>query len=75
MSAIPKIRIRREGAPFILIFGIITLVLFSVAQWLGWIGLILTAWCVYFFRDPDRVIPTDPKLVISPADGVIQAVV
>ena len=75
MSAIPKIRIRREGGPFILIFGIITLVLFSVAQWLGWIGLILTAWCVYFFRDPDRVTPTDSKLVISPADGVIQAVV
>ncbi len=74
MSAIPKIRIRREGGHFILIFGIITLALFSVAQWLGWIGLILTTWCVYFFRDPDRVIPTDPKLVISPADGVIQAV-
>ncbi len=75
MSAIPRIRVRREGGPFILIFGVITLVLFSVAQWLGWIGLILTAWCVYFFRDPDRVIPTDPNLVISPADGVIQAVV
>lgn len=75
MSAIPKIRIRREGTPFILIFGVITLAFFSVAQWLGWIGLIVTAWCVYFFRDPDRVTPTDPKLVISPADGVIQAVV
>ena len=75
MSAIPKIHIRREGGPFILIFGVITLVFFSVAQWLGWIGLILTAWCIYFFRDPDRVTPKDPKLVISPADGVIQAVV
>jgi len=75
VSAIPKIRIRREGGPFILIFAVITLVLFSMAQWLGWIGLILTTWCVYFFRDPDRVTPTDPKLVISPADGVIQAVV
>lgn len=75
MSAIPNFRIRREGGPFILIFGIITLVLFNVAQWMGWIGLILTSWCCYFFRDPDRVTPTDPKLVISPADGVIQAVV
>ena len=75
MSAIPSIRIRREGGPFILIFAIITLVLFTIAQWLGWIGLILTTWCVYFFRDPDRVTPTDPNLVISPADGVIQMVV
>ena len=75
MSTIPKIRVQREGGPFILIFGIITLVFFSLAQWLGWIGLILTVWCIYFFRDPDRVTPTDPKLVISPADGVIQAVI
>ena len=75
MSAIPKFRIRREGGPFILIFGVITLVFFSITQWLGWIGLIITVWCVYFFRDPDRVTPTEAKLVISPADGVIQAVV
>jgi len=75
VSTIPKIRVRREGGPFILIFGVITLVFFSLAQWLGWIGLILTVWCVYFFRDPDRVTPTEPKLVISPADGVIQAVI
>ena len=75
MSTIPKIRVRREGGPFILIFGVITLVFFGLAQWLGWIGLILTVWCVYFFRDPDRVTPAESKLVISPADGVIQAVV
>lgn len=74
MSAIPKISIRREGGPFILIFGIITLVFFDIADWLGWVGLILTTWCCYFFRDPDRVTPTDPRLVVSPADGVIQAI-
>lgn len=71
MSTFPQIRIRREGGPFILIFGIITLVFFSIAQWLGWVGAILTAWCAYFFRDPDRVTPSDPKLVVSPADGVV----
>lgn len=75
MSAIPKFHIRREGGPFILIFCIITLVFFSIAQLLGWIGLIVTTWCVYFFRDPDRTTPIDSRLVISPADGVIQAVV
>lgn len=74
MSAIPKVRIRREGGPFILIFAIITLVLFTVAESLGWIGLIVTVWCTYFFRDPDRVTPAGSNLVISPADGVIQMV-
>ena len=41
---------------------------------LFWIGLILTAWCAYFFRDPERVTPVDDRLVVSPADGVISAV-
>ena len=73
MSTIPKIRVRREGAPFIGTFVAITLVSFLlIAQWLGWVGLILTIWCIYFFRDPDRVTPTEENLVISPADGVIQ---
>lgn len=74
MSVIPKIRIRPEGRPFIFVFALVALLLFMAAQWLGWIGLILTAWCVYFFRDPDRTTPIGDKLVISPADGVIQMV-
>jgi phosphatidylserine decarboxylase len=75
VSAIPQIRIRPEGGPFILGFAVVAILLAFVAQGLGWIGLILTAWCVYFFRDPDRVTPMDPRLVISPADGVVQAIV
>lgn len=75
MSAIPQIRIRPEGGPFILGFAVVAILLAFVAQGLGWIGLILTAWCVYFFRDPDRVTPVDRGLVISPADGIVQAVI
>jgi len=41
---------------------------------LFWLALILTAWCVYFFRDPQRITPLDDALVISPADGVVSAV-
>ena len=36
--------------------------------------MILTAWCAYFFRDPQRVTPVDDRLVISPADGIVSAV-
>ncbi len=74
MSSIPKVRVRPEGTPFIVVFAIMALVLFALTQWLGWIGLILTAWCVYFFRDPDRTTPIGDDLVISPADGVIQMI-
>ncbi len=46
----------------------------AVAQPLGWIGAILTTWCTYFFRDPDRLTPTRDGLVICPADGLVQAI-
>jgi len=41
---------------------------------LAWIGVIATAWCAYFFRDPERVTPLREGLVISPADGRISAI-
>jgi len=66
--------IRREGWPFIA--GLIFLALFVGWFWqpVLWIGLILAAWCTYFFRDPPRVIPVADDLVVSPADGRISAI-
>ncbi|WP_363293555.1 phosphatidylserine decarboxylase, partial [Mesorhizobium sp.] len=66
--------IHREGYPFIAAFAAATLFLGYFSSVLFWIGLILTAWCVYFYRDPERVTPVDDRLVVSPADGVISAV-
>ncbi len=43
-------------------------------QPLGWIGIGLTVWCYYFFRDPKRTIPQDSDLILSPADGVISLI-
>jgi phosphatidylserine decarboxylase len=66
--------IRPEGYPFILIFAFVTLFLGWFWSPIFWIGLIITAWCVYFFRDPPRVTPLTPGLVVSPADGRIVAI-
>jgi phosphatidylserine decarboxylase len=41
---------------------------------LFWLGLLVTAWMVYFFRDPPRVTPQGEHLVVSPADGIVQAI-
>jgi phosphatidylserine decarboxylase len=66
--------INREGWPFIAAFAGVTIVLGVFSTTLFWIGLILTGWCTYFFRDPPRVTPVDDRLVVSPADGVVSAV-
>ncbi len=66
--------LHREGWVFVSIFFVCTLMLAWVSSFLGWIGLILTGWCAYFFRDPARMTPIRPGLIVSPADGFIQAI-
>ncbi len=63
-----------EGWKFVAIFGAITLVLFWIWDPLGWLGLGLTVWCYYFFRDPKRAVPQNAGLLVSPADGVISLI-
>ena len=63
-----------EGRKFVGIFAAITVVLFLIWSVLGWIGLGLTIWCYYFFRDPVRVTPMRDGLIVSPADGVVSLI-
>src|ERR1700755_2941038 len=63
-----------EGYPFIGAFALVSLFLFWLWSPLGWIGTVLTLWCVYFFRDPPRVTPVRDGLVVSPADGLVVSV-
>jgi len=66
--------VHRAGWPFITLFAVATVALWLLFEPLGVIGCILTLWCVYFFRDPDRVTPVRDGLIISPADGVVQMI-
>lgn len=64
----------REGIPFVAAFAVATLVLFWIWEPLGWIGVGLTVWCYYFFRDPKRAVPQNTGLMVSPADGVVSLI-
>ena len=66
--------INREGYRFIAIGLVLTLILFYVWDPLGWLILLLTLACAFFFRDPDRVTPIREKLIIAPADGMVAQV-
>ncbi len=66
--------VHKEGYPFVAVFFVASIILGWLWDPLFWIGLVLTLWCAYFFRDPERVTPQDEELVISPADGRVSSV-
>jgi phosphatidylserine decarboxylase len=63
--------IHPDGWKFIAVAAVATLILFLLWPPAGWAALILTLWMAYFFRDPWRVTPTRPGLIVSPADGIV----
>jgi len=64
-------KLHDEGYKFIVIFIIATIVLYFIHGFLGFVGLVLTIWCYYFFRDPERISIGDENYLTSPADGVV----
>ncbi len=66
--------IHKAGHPFIGIFLAASILLYMVLPALGWAGLILTLWCIYFFRDPERFIPDQEGILVSTGDGIVCSV-
>jgi len=64
-------KIHDEGYKFIVIFGLVTIILYFISNFLGLVGLVLTIWCYYFFRDPERFPINDENYLVSPADGLV----
>ncbi len=64
-------KLHSEGYKFIVIAGLLSIFLYNFSNFLGLIGLVITIWVYYFFRDPERVIIDNDNYLVSPADGEV----
>ena len=74
MMKVITVPMHPEGRKFVAIFAAVTAALWLVWEPLFWLGLGLTIWCYYFFRDPVRSVAQRPGLILSPADGVVSLI-
>ena len=64
-------KIHAEGYKFLAIAIFVTIFLYFLSNFLGLIGLVLSVWVYYFFRDPERISINDDNYLTSPADGEV----
>ena len=67
-------KVHQEGYKFLVISAILTLILWSISDFLGFVFTLITIWVYYFFRDPERTIIGDDDYLVSPADGLITVI-
>jgi phosphatidylserine decarboxylase len=74
MMKVIAVPMHPEGRKFVAIFAVVAAALWLVWEPFFWLGVGMTVWCYYFFRDPVRSVAQKPGLILSPADGVISLI-
>ena len=74
MMKVIAVPMHPEGRKFVAIFAAVAAALWLVWEPFFWLGVGMTVWCYYFFRDPVRSVAQKPGLILSPADGVISLI-
>jgi len=68
-------KLHQEGYKFLVISLIVTLILWLISGFFGFISALITIWVYYFFRDPERKSIGDENYLVSPADGIVSSIV
>lgn len=68
-----RLPIAREGLPYLLALGLLTLAGYLFSPWWALPGLVLFAFVAFFFRDPERAVP-EGDVLVAPADGRVMTV-
>ena len=64
-------KVHQEGYKFLITASLLTVILYLLSGFLGFLSLVLTIWVYYFFRDPERISINDENYLVSPADGIV----
>ena len=67
-------KLHQEGYKFLVISVILTLILWSISDFFGFIFTLITIWVYYFFRDPERIVIENDNYLVSPADGIVSSI-
>jgi len=67
-------KLHQEGYKFLVISVILTLILWLISDFFGFIFTLITIWVYYFFRDPERIIIENDNYLVSPADGIVSSI-
>tara|TARA_A100001011_G_scaffold237917_1_gene245832 strand:- start:195 stop:848 length:654 start_codon:yes stop_codon:yes gene_type:complete len=67
-------KVHEEGYKFLVISAILTLILWLISDFFGFVFTLITVWVYYFFRDPERTIINSDTYLVSPADGRISSI-
>ena len=67
-------KLHQEGYKFLVISVILTLILWLISDFFGFIFTLITIWVYYFFRDPERIVIENDNYLVSPADGIVSSI-
>jgi phosphatidylserine decarboxylase len=70
-----RLQTLREARWILTILAALAVILGFFSAWALWFFLLLLLCTLAFFRDPEREVPSDPNVIVAPADGTVMDII